>query len=62
MTTTYAILSTALFALMGFMLSGEHVITRALRFTCICMTVFGLVITLNQAGFLIEAPAGMRWF
>lgn len=62
MTITYAILSMLLFALLAFMLSGDHVITRVLRFMCICMTVYGLVITLNQAGFLIEAPAGMRWF
>jgi len=62
MTTTYAILSTLFFVLMGFMLSGEHTVTRVLRFICICMTVYGLVITLNQAGFLLAAPAGMRWF
>ena len=62
MTLTYAILSTFFFGLLAFMLSGEHTVTRILRFACICMTVYGLVITLNEAGFMIAAPAGMRWF
>lgn len=62
MTLTYAILSTLFFTLLAFMLSGEHVITRVLRFVCVCMAVYGLVVTLNQAGFLVKVPAWLIWF
>lgn len=62
MTLAYAIISMLFFFVLTVMLSSDHIVSRLLRAACLLMAIYGLLVTLNQAGFLVAAPEGMRWF
>ena len=58
----YAILSTLIFGMLGFMLRSGSWQGTMLKFICYAMMVFGIIVSLSAGGLIVQAPAGMRWF
>lgn len=52
-TAIYAYVSTALFVLLGVMLSGSHWLTGLLRTACILMALFGFIVGLANSGIVL---------
>lgn len=58
----YALTSTILFGLIGYMMNGSSLAGTIIKFACYAMCCFGIIVTLTAGGFIVKAPAGMHWF